>query len=107
MSGADLARLLGGFVHHRKQRMYQPAERRERDGGRAHEKLAADLALEPLHGSCQCGLADVASPGGTREIPLLANRKEVTDLLQIHYRPRKGIKAAPHHLPITADIAAV
>jgi hypothetical protein len=84
MPCGDAKSALGGPIHAEEPWPQVFAKRRKLGRRRAHEQVSANFALQPLDGGCQGGLTDSATFGGTGKIPFAADRKKITDLLQIH-----------------------
>ena len=51
---------------------------------RALDEREADLLLQPADLLGQCGLSDVLTSGGAREVALLGERDEVAQLAEFH-----------------------
>jgi hypothetical protein len=82
-----IPRSIGVFRNALQVWLHRVAEHGERDRRPALKQCAAELPLERDDGVGQRGLRDAAASGRSREIALLTERQEVTDLLHLHVTP--------------------
>lgn len=69
---------------------HELAEVRQLDfGSLAPKQIASAFPLRPLNGACERRLRDMALPCRLCEVQLLADRKEIRDLIEFHARQKR------------------